>query len=160
MSDHELSLLNFLLIALPSGLSYSYVGPTLLGIHLNLKVPAISGAILGISALVMRKVGVPIGLNAFLVTFIVFVILATIGRLSVKTAALASVLSTTVLFIGGNLFIIPTIAILDITIEEAINIFKYRVILTWISEVLPAVIVVFLARRFNLIVYKAPEANK
>ncbi len=160
MSDYKLNLLNFLLIALPSGLSYSYVGPTLLGIYLDLKVAVMSGALLGISALIMRMVEIPIGLNAFIVTFILFVLLATIGRLSIRTAALACVLSTTVLFIGGNLFIIPTIAIFDISVEESINIFKYRVIMTWISEVLPAVIVVFLARRFNTIVYKAPEANK
>jgi hypothetical protein len=159
MSDYKLNLLNLLLIALPSGLSYSYVGPTLLGIYLEFKVAVINGILMGVLALIVRMVA-PIGLNAFICTLILFAILATIARLSIRTAALASVLSTTVMFIGGNLFIIPVIAIFDISVEESINIFKYRVIMTWISEVLPAVIVVFLARRFNIIVYRAPEANK
>jgi uncharacterized membrane protein len=159
MSDYKLNLLNFILIALPSGLSFSYVGPTLLGIYLDFKIAVINGILMGVLALIVRMVA-PIGLNAFICTVILFVLLATIGRLSLRTAALASVLSTTIMFIGGNLFIIPTIAIFDISVEESIKIFKYRVIMTWISEVLPAVIVVFLTRRFNIAIYKAPEANK
>lgn len=160
MANGELNLVNFLFMALPSGIAYACVGPALLGIYLKLRSAVIIGAIGGASTLIVREVGVPLGFHSLVSLLILVLLLVLVARLTLRTAALAAFLSTAVFFIAGNLLIIPVLYFLHISIQEAMAVQGYRIFMAWVSEVLPAVIVTLVARRFGVVIYRAPEAGR